>query len=232
MATSVITFTLFFASAVFAVPPCSQVDESFCFLDPSCDSKVIEWRGSCTNNPPDREWRCIWYGCENPPFTDPEYGEWLPCCPGGQGVQQCDCLLAGTRITLADGSSKPAEDISVGDLLLSYDQNSKTMKPARVVSTHAPFETDHYYIINGKIRMTGGHPVLTEGKWLEADQLRIGDALTDAKGKEELVFSIEEVNDSAPTYNFQVSSGTYVAEGIVVHNKENCEHFMQYPNPN
>jgi hypothetical protein len=29
-------------------------------------------------------------------------------------------------------------------------------------------------------------------------------------------------------YNFQVAAGTYVAGGIVVHNKPNCTQFIQY----
>jgi len=220
----ILIFALGVFSEVYAVPPCSQINDSFCNLG-NCTGKTIEWQGSCSNNPPDREWRCKWTGC---PGT--QWSPWTPCCDGSPGVEHCDCLLAGTAITLADGSTKRVEEIAVGDLLLSFDQVSKTMKPGRVVSTHAPFETDHYYIINGNIRLTGAHPVLTGGRWVEADQLKIGDGLTNARGKTQLVVSIEEVNDSAPTYNFKVSSGTYVAGGIVVHNKENCEHFQQYPN--
>ena len=62
--------------------------------------------------------------------------------------------------------------------------------------------------------------------------MKVGDSLTNSRGHLETIVSIEEINDSAPTYNFQVSTGMYVAGGIIVHNKENCEHFMQYPDPN
>jgi pretoxin HINT domain-containing protein len=229
---SVFVTLLFLPANSRAVPPCSQIDASFCFPDPNCEWKEIEWSGSCTNNPPDRQWRCVWHDCSGEGYEPTEYGEWTPCCPGGQGVQQCDCLLAGTLITLADGSTKPVETIAIGDVVLSFDESSKTMKPAAVVATHAPFETNHYRILNGNLRLTEAHPVLMNGRWVNAGDVKVGDALTDLRGHAVRIISIEEVNDSAPTYNFQVSTGTYVAGGIVVHNKENCEHFMQYPSPN
>jgi intein/homing endonuclease len=104
------------------------------------------------------------------------------------------------------------------------------MKPAVVVATHAPFQTDHFFIINRQLRLTAAHPVLAGGKWVAVGDLKVGDHVTDSRGFVQPILSIEEVDDIAPTYNFQVSGGTYVAGGIVVHNKENCSHFMQYPN--
>ena len=32
------------------------------------------------------------------------------------------CLLAGTKISMADGSYKPIEDVKVGDLVKSFDE--------------------------------------------------------------------------------------------------------------
>jgi intein/homing endonuclease len=104
------------------------------------------------------------------------------------------------------------------------------MKSAVVVAVHAPFETERYYVINGNIRITETHPVLSRGGWVDVGDLEVGDPLTDSRGHAQTIFSIKEVDETARTYNFQVSGGTYVAGGIVVHNKENCEHFMQYPN--
>jgi hypothetical protein len=209
-------------------PNCSQIDVGFCASIPECGSRAIQWRGSCNNYPPDLEWRCVWTNCA-PPYTPTEYGDWVPCTCSGSG---CDCLLSGTQITLADGSTKSVESIQVGDQVLGFDEKSKSMKPAVVTATHAPFETDHYYILNGTIRMTEAHPVLSGGKWVAVADLRIGDPVTGSRGNVQRIFSMEEVHDGAPTYNFQVSGGTYVAGGIVVHNKENCEHFQQWPDPN
>ena len=217
---------LFVTGNASAQPLCFQVVDADDWCAPiyGC-SRALEWRGSCENNPPDREYRCRWDGQECEGGT--QWSVWAACdCATSGG---CDCLLAGTPITLADGTTKPVEAIQVGDRVLGFDESTRSMKPAKVVAVHAPFETDHYFIINGKIRMTEAHPVLSRGKWVLVGELKVGDALTDSKGHTQVILSMEEVDEIAPTYNFQVSGGTYVAGGIVVHNKENCEHFMLYP---
>jgi superfamily I DNA/RNA helicase len=45
------------------------------------------------------------------------------------------CLVAGTPVTMADGSTKPIEAIRVGDLVLS-SYGSGDLRPARVTRTH------------------------------------------------------------------------------------------------
>ena len=42
------------------------------------------------------------------------------------------------------------------------------------------------------------------------------------------VYSIQRIDESAPVYNFQVAGGTYVANGVVVHNKPECYQYIQY----
>jgi len=81
------------------------------------------------------------------------------------------------------------------------------MKPATVVGVHAPFETERYYIINGKVRITETHPVLSGGKWVDVTDLKVGDSLTDLTGRAIRILSIVEVDEVAPTYNFKVSGG-------------------------
>src|SRR5262245_2400686 len=39
------------------------------------------------------------------------------------------CFLAGTPITMADGTTKPIEEIQVGDVVLAYDKVTGEMKP-------------------------------------------------------------------------------------------------------
>src|SRR5262249_5705774 len=53
----------------------------------------------------------------------------MPTCTGGN----CQCFVAGTAITMADGSQKPIEQIEVGDQVLSFDMDTRTMVPGRVV---------------------------------------------------------------------------------------------------
>nr|WP_298373496.1 UvrD-helicase domain-containing protein [Azospirillum sp.] len=54
------------------------------------------------------------------------------CCVGDED----QCLVAGTPVTLADGTRKPIEEIRVGDAILS-NYGSGDRRPARVVNTHA-----------------------------------------------------------------------------------------------
>jgi len=108
---------------VAAAPLCSQINANdFCY---PClpGTATIEWRGDCANL--DREWQCHWT-CGGPGGT---YSDWIPCnCPGEGGG--CDCLMAGTPVTMADGSTKPVEQIKVGDMVMSYDESTGFLAPA------------------------------------------------------------------------------------------------------
>ena len=73
--------------------------------------------------------------------------------------------------------------------------------------------------------------MLSGGKWVAVANLQVGNALTSSTGSGQTVFSIERVDENVRTYTFQVTGGTYVAGGIVVHNKDICYKFMQYPEP-
>jgi hypothetical protein len=105
-----------------AVPNCSQVDTGFCVDYPN-HTTTIEFQGDCGNQT--RQWRCCWKvvgACA-------ETGPWT----------SCDCMLAGTPITLADGSTKMAEEIQKGNRVLSYDESDRLMKVGEVIATHRPF---------------------------------------------------------------------------------------------
>ncbi len=41
--------------------------------------------------------------------------------------------------------------------------------------------------------------------------------------------AIDKIERAAKVYNIQVSSHTYIADGVVVHNKDDCEQYMQAP---
>jgi hypothetical protein len=46
-----------------------------------------------------------------------------------------ECFLAGTPVTMADGSSKPIEQVRAGDWVMSFDQKTGETKPGRVKRT-------------------------------------------------------------------------------------------------
>ena len=131
------------------------------------------------------------------------------------------CFLCGTSILMADGSQKPIEDIKVGDIVLSFDENSGKMIPDRVSEIfHHPKEST-YLIINGYLRVTPIHSVLSNGKWIPIGELSVGDPLTNSEGKDIDIENVIAVKELVDVYNFEVNPyHTYVAEGYVVHNRK------------
>jgi len=210
------------AVPVLAVPNCSQVDTGFCIEEDEDCIPWIQWQGSCADTT--RQWRCYW--AWNPDCPNcPCYGPWTGCnCSGGG----CDCLLAETPITMADGSTKPISKIQRGDLVLAYDELSGRLGPAEVVRVHEPYIVKQYLVINEEIRLTQNHPILSEGKWVAAGDLLVGDTMTLADGSKAEIYSILGFLDATEVYNIEVESGTYIANGVIVHNKEDCREYEQH----
>ena len=215
----IVSLPALFAGPALGVPACSQISTDFCYTTPECPTVSIEWQGSCAQQ--NRQWRCNWGEVCGAAF-------WVSCnCPG-QGNGGCDCLLAGTPISMADGTTKPVESVRVGDAVLGYDQTSGQLIATKVVSTMKPFTTDHYFIINGRLKVTESHPILQGANWTAAADLKVGDIVA-GDGSGLSVFKLQRIDEEALVYNFHVETGAYVAAGFIVHNKENCVDFYQDP---
>lgn len=212
-----------FTGSAPAIPNCSQINTTWCLLHPECPV-FIQWT-DC--NPEQRQWKCVWIASGQSCPNDQTNWQWC-WCDGYEGPG-CDCMLAGTPITLADGSTKPVEAIVKGDRVLAYHESTATTGSADVLSTHAPYTVTHYFVINEAIRLTENHPLLSRGKWMPAGQLKVGDSLTAADGSDRPIFSIQRVAEEAQVYNFRVSAGTYIAGGIIAHNKEDCSDYIEQP---
>ncbi len=134
------------------------------------------------------------------------------------------CFLAGTKITMADGSYRNIENIKPGDMIKSFDEETGENKNSRVAKVfyHQEEYANYYYLlINGKIRVTPNHPMYVNNLWTNSDKIEIGDSLQDIKGLKIQVFSIEKIFEKVPTYNLEVENyHTYYAEEILVHNKD------------
>lgn len=211
-------------SQVVAIPNCVQITDGWCDMWCSPDDGWIDWR-PC--DPQIRQWRCE---CE---MGGSEPSPWTYCyCEGyeppGNG---CDCLLAGTLIKMADGSTKPIETVRAGDQVIAYSDLTTNLKTSEVVSVHAPYNVEYYFIINKQIRITENHPVMSNGSWISVGELKVGDVLLEDSGSDLQIYSIERIEEKAMVYNIQVVDGTYVANGIVVHNKEDCEDYCPVPKP-
>jgi hypothetical protein len=152
---------------------------------------------------------------------------------GGGGAGCCCCFVAGTLITMADGSYKCIEDVTVGDVVLGRDNECNTVLELR---TPTLGETRAALVaFNGsKPFMASDHPVwirnqgwkshdpeMTYNKYgLVAGKFTVGDVVeTDDQIGLEIV-SIEEYNDqdlSQIIYNLHVTGNhTYTANGLIV----------------
>jgi hypothetical protein len=131
-------------------------------------------------------------------------------------------------ISMADGTTKPVETIRSGDLVMAVNALSGEAKASQVLAVHTPYRVEKFLVINGKTRMTENHPVLRNGAWTAAGEITEGDVLTGRDGRVIPVRSVDVVWEDAMVYNFQVEGQTYLADGIVVHNKEDCLLYMQY----
>jgi hypothetical protein len=133
------------------------------------------------------------------------------------------CFLAGTSVLMGDGSYRNIEDIRAGDTIISFNVDTGEQEQDHVTRTFAhPVESagDYYLVINGDLRVTPNHPIFSNGAWVRAESLAIGDLLFTENGELVAVVSIDQVFDQVPTYNLEVESNhNYFAEGFLVHNK-------------
>jgi len=150
----------------------------------------------------------------------------LPCCGGG-------CFVAGTMITMADGTLEPIDRVHAGELVRGFDVNTGAFVAASVIAVvqHDPeASSDGIVVVNGTLRVTTNHPIWVDGRRVRADQLDLGSPILllpgagageRPEGRRDRVRSLELVAGRVPTFDLKVGEpGTYVADGIVVFVKD------------
>ena len=150
------------------------------------------------------------------------------------------CFDAGSQILMADGTTKNIEDVQVGDMVMSLNEDTGEFTSQRVSGTIInEYSTDLVYVhlSNGvRIGMRAYHPLLTTEGYkslrpeealqdgVEASLLEIGDTLI-GYGENVTVIDIEE-REHIPnykTYNLSIEGyHNYVVEGVVAHNAVGC----------
>jgi len=183
----------------------ASFDPTFC--DPTCDSELTILTTSST---PTATYEIIITGTgggltRTTPYT-------LTVATGG------GCFLAGTEITMAEGSYKNIEDVKVGDLVKYYDFKERKIKETTItkINIHSPEEMgyDYYLIVNDKLRVTPNHPLdKPDGKVIFAGELKIGDVLQGEDGEVE-IFSIEKAYNIVTTYSLETESRHYFIDGV------------------
>jgi hypothetical protein len=147
------------------------------------------------------------------------------------------CFVAGTKISMADGTEKNIEDVVVGDEVKGHNGTNTVIKLDWVLLGDRKLYTfnhsEHYFF-------TSEHPFLTEQGWKSVKPektkerdgvelynqlkgaLEVGDKLVTGDGLFEITnIKSKEMNDpEMPLYNFHISNDkSYIADNYVVHNK-------------
>jgi len=147
------------------------------------------------------------------------------------------CFIAGTKVTMSDGTLKNIENIVVGDKVKGHKEDNTVIKldPTLLADRklYSFNDNEHYFF-------TSEHPFMTEEGWKsikpektkERDgielykqlkgELKVGDKLVTDNGSVEVkdIKSKEISNPEMPLYNFNVSNdNSYIADDYVVHNK-------------
>ena len=152
------------------------------------------------------------------------------------------CVLSGTPITLADGSTTSVDNLRGGDRVLSpsiltlpFDNNFDifnwainklvlTEGTAVVTGNKRSQVNEVYSINNGTLTTTSTHQHLFKqnGTWniKTTPYLMVGDYLSDRNGEEILIESIEILTGEFTVFDLDVEENDlYIANGILTHNK-------------
>ena len=133
------------------------------------------------------------------------------------------CVEQGTPILTPSGPV-PIERLKAGDVVLGVDRQAVLPVVVRSVMQVQPEE---YFELNANgrvVRLTAEHPVETDaGVFRMVSHLKKGDRVffhDDGRITEASIGSIARIHNSSFAHNLLVfPAGTYLANGIVVHNK-------------
>jgi hypothetical protein len=152
-------------------------------------------------------------------------------------IELC-CFMPGTMVSMADGSTKVIESIEIGDLVVSYNEESGELIENEVERIVSPYRHTIYEIIttdNTDIQLTDDHPLYVDGKgWSAIDstkssdqykiqvmELAVGDTLIGDNGNKQIseirrLDGVESVTYTLGLVNSHYPS--YFANGVLAHN--------------
>lgn len=149
---------------------------------------------------------------------------------GGGGGKGGGCFIAGSMVTMEDGSKQAIETVVVGDKLQGVDGSINEV----LVALRPLLGEGKLYSMNGSDHWyTADHPFMTEDGWkaleplsgkhanLRPREMVIGDKIVQADGslKELKVFDGVEAPDDTQLYNFKLTNTmSYFVNNNLVHN--------------
>lgn len=148
------------------------------------------------------------------------------------------CFVAGTKITLKDGTLVNIEDVKVGDLALTYNHESNEVEYKEVVQVLSKkVDRTVKYIFNtgATLECTVDHPLYTNsGKYasyrpdisiskykLDVGQIEVGTEIMVEDKTFVTITSIEELSEKKTVYNLNevVDNHNFFANSLLAHNR-------------
>lgn len=139
------------------------------------------------------------------------------------------CLAKGQRVLMADGTTKPIENVKIGDTVRSFDYDS--VVNSKVIDSYYAGEREIIKLVlkcGKRIKATANHRFLDYGSRLfkALGDFEAGDEiayLEDGKVKFSRIKSIRRMG-ARPTYDIEVeATENFICEDILVHNSGKSE---------
>lgn len=145
-------------------------------------------------------------------------------------VGSANSFTGGTRVRMADGTTKRIEEVKVGDLVLATDPTTgrtESRPVTALVVGQGQKDLVELQLSGGKLVATQGHPVWAgnRGAWVDAGDLDPGDRVVSADRRMAAVTASREWTGYQRVYNLTVDGfhTYYVVAGsvdLLVHNVE------------
>lgn len=149
------------------------------------------------------------------------------------------CFVAGTQVTMNDGTTRNIENVLVGDYIKTYNHNTTNIEDKKVLNVlHKNVdETVKFYFADGKeLECTHDHPIycssinhyvsynpkLTKFMYnMNVIQAEVGQGILLDDGTSTNITSIEPKTDSKTVYNLQnvEDNHNFYANNLLVHNR-------------
>ena len=147
------------------------------------------------------------------------------------------CVDGETDITMADGTTKKAKDISFGDKVLSFNEDTNSYETTTIefVSTPIRYEILEITFDDGStLKITNDHPMLTKRGWtaynleqaqkmyaslnLSSEALHEGDEIVSLNGTKTITsIKLIEFDDAEIVYTFGLANNqAFIANGNIV----------------
>lgn len=147
------------------------------------------------------------------------------------------CVDAETEITMANGTTKKAKDVQIGDEVMSFNELTKTFEKTTIEATITPYRSRIVEITledGTTLKITDDHPMLSTRGWICYDPefgqasysslgisdeaVRVGDEIVTENGTKTIA-SINVIEFEEPTlvYTFKLANGqAFIANGNIV----------------